>query len=144
MYLINSRRILAMVKGWDHNGHGLDMIHTHIKLILQHSSPLVTHTCKGLFPLLGSLEAHVPEDPQRHHGPTKNPCNQELPPPSFWDSLGPKILVVMMVDLTTVPWDFFPPFEPHLDTITKQTRLGVQDSTIGKPVHGNYRHNPAT
>lgn len=92
-----------MVKGGDQNRHGLQMVHAHIKLILKHPSPLITHACKGFFPFLSGLGAHIPKDPYRDDDPTNYPSDQELSPPCFSYSLGPNILVIVMVDLATVP-----------------------------------------
>lgn len=58
-----------MVKGGDENRHGLYMIHAHVKLILQHSSPFIAHVRKSLLPLFISLGAHEPEDPQARKHP---------------------------------------------------------------------------
>lgn len=69
-----------MVKSGNQNGHSLDMIHTDIELILQHSSPLITHTSKGFFPLLKSLGAHIPENPKANNDPQNHPSNQKLLP----------------------------------------------------------------
>lgn len=92
-----------MVKGGDQNGHGLDMVHTDVKLILQHPSPFITHACESFFPLLSTLQAHVAEDPQRYYEPTHDPCQQNLPPQRSLNFLRANILVVLLVDFATLP-----------------------------------------
>lgn len=92
-----------MMEGGNEDRHSLNMVHAHIKLILQHSSSLITHTCKSFFSLRGSLGAHVPEDPQGYQSPTNYPSNQNPFPPCFPNSFGPNTLVVAMVDLENVP-----------------------------------------
>lgn len=144
-YLINSRGVFPMVESWDQNRESLDMVHADIKLILQHPSSLITHASEHLLALFGSLRAHTTEDPNRSQGPTNYPWKQELSPPILANFLGTNILVVQMVDLEAIVWDFIPTFEPHLaTTITKETSLGVLKFTINGPVHWNRRCYPAT
>lgn len=106
-----------MVESGNQDGHGLNMVHADIKLVLQHSSPLITHTGKSFFPLVSALRVHITEDPKRGKSPTKDPTKQDPLPPPFPDGFGAYAVVVVVVDLE----DLFPPFEAHLGqkTITK-------------------------
>lgn len=101
-----------MVESGDQNGHGLDMVHADIKLVLQHSSSFIAHATEGLSPLLCGLRAQVPEDPERKDDPNDDPYEQNLPPPSLPESLRPSLLVVRaVVDLVSIPQYLLQPIQ---------------------------------
>lgn len=75
----------------------MNVIHTNVELILEHPCTFITHTGQRLSPLVISLRIHKPEYPLRTDKPTDQPTAQKLPPPSFPDLLGNKVVVVEMI-----------------------------------------------
>lgn len=114
-----------MVKSGDQHGHSLDMVHAHIELVLQHPSPLITHCCKSIFPLLSSLRTHIPKGQRGNNRPIQNPSKQKPLHPCLSNPSKPNILAIVVMDLATVPINHIPKIQEHLSTITKKARLGI-------------------
>lgn len=120
-----------MVEGGDQDRHSLNMIHANVELILEHTSSLIAHTSKRLFPLVHSLRGKAPESPERNQNPGDDPSNQHLPPKSLAESNGAKEMMrETRRDLESACGDLVPE-EAHLIMILHLSLVRIKRRLVG-------------